>query len=121
MESSKIFRFFTQFHLTELTGQKVRDLPEMLAMLKTVPGSVIYHHTHRFLKNNQHLTHEPQNEFAYWVSHVLQEERLGEKLAALDIIQYGSIRGLRERLILTVEDHVQHTRNLRTAPGGERI
>ena len=37
---------------------------------------------------HQYLSPEPPNDFAYWVSNVLQEDRLGEQLAAIDLIQF---------------------------------
>ena len=115
------FRFFTHVHLTELTGQKVHDLPELVELLRNAPGSCIYHHTHRFLKLHQYLSPEPPNDFAYWVTNVLQEDRLGEQLAAIDIIQFSTIRALRERLIFVIENHMMRSKNFRTAPGGDEL
>ncbi|MFH1378973.1 MAG: DUF5752 family protein [bacterium] len=120
-ESIQPFQFYTHLHLTELTGRKVHDLPELVEILKTAPGSVIYHHTHRFLKQHHYLSPEPPNDFAYWVTNVLQEEILGEQLASIDIIQFQTIRELREKLLAVVEDHLKKSRNLRTAPVGDEL
>lgn len=120
-ETLQPFNFFTHLHLTELTGQKVHDLAELAEVLKTVSGSVIYHHTHRFLKQHQYLSPEPPNDFAYWVTNVLQEDVLGEQLAAIDIVQFSSIRALRDQLINTIENHLKRSHNLRTAPDGDEL
>jgi len=104
------FRFHTRLHLRELTGLKARNLEGLLSHIKSVPGSVIYHHTHHFLQQHQYLTPEPPNDFAYWVTEVLQEKRLGERLASIDICDYGTIRALREKVISTIESYLEKTK-----------
>jgi hypothetical protein len=100
------FRFYTRLHLTELTGLKAAGLVQLARLLKSVPGSSIYFHTHRFLQQHQHLSPEPPNDFAYWVREILGEAELGERLASVDIIEFATIRSLRERLIATVEGYL---------------
>lgn len=101
------FRFVTRLHLTELTGLKASTLEEMVAILIKVPGACIYHHTHRFLQQHQYLSPEPPNDFAYWVANILGETELGEKLASIDVVQFISIRGLREKIIKTIEVYLK--------------
>lgn len=115
------FRFSTSLDLTLLTNRRARDLAELLAHVQAVPGSVIYYHTHHFLVQHQYLSPEPPNDFAYWVTHVLQEDRLGEQLAAIDMIQFRTIRALRERLVTVIEGYLNEQRTLRTAPQGEEF
>ena len=107
------FKFYTQLHIPELTGLKAANLQELLDLIKTVPGSVIYHHTHRFLQQHQYLSPEPPNDFAYWITGILGEEELGELLYSIDTIQYTSIRELRDEIVRTIESYiVQHPRSL---------
>ena len=107
------FKFYTQVSIPELTGLKAANLQELLDLIKTVPGSVIYHHTHRFLQQHQYLSPEPPNDFAYWITGILGEEELGELLYSIDTIQYTSIRELRDEIIRTIENYiVQHPRSL---------
>jgi hypothetical protein len=106
-KASEPFRLCTRLHLSELTGLKASTLNELLELIKTVSGSCIYHHTHRFLQQHQYLSPEPPNDFAYWVSNVLGEAELGEKLASIDIIQYSSVRSLREKIIHVIEEYLQ--------------
>ncbi len=101
------FRFYTRLHLSELTGLKASNLNQLLKLLKEVPGSSIYHHTHRFLQQHQYLSPEPPNDFAYWVTETLGEGELGEKLASIDTIQFSRIRALREKIIKTIEDYLK--------------
>lgn len=98
------FRFFTRLHLTELTGLRASNLNQLLKFIKEVPGSCIYHHTHKFLQQHQLYSPEPPNDFAYWVTGVLGEDELGEKLASVDIMQYSTIRSLRDKIAGTIED-----------------
>jgi hypothetical protein len=115
------FRFQSSLSLTLLTNRRARDLAELLEHLRAVPGSVVYYHTHHFLVQHQYLSPEPPNDFAYWVSQVLQEDRLGEQLAAIDAIQFHTLRALRERLIEVIERHLANAATLRTAPEGDEF
>lgn len=101
------FVFYTRLHLKELTGFKATDLAMLLSLIKTVPGSSIYYHTHHFLQQHQFLSPEPPNDFAYWVREVLGADLLSEKLASIDTVQYHTIRSLREKLAQTIEEHLQ--------------
>ena len=101
------FRFYTRLHLSELTGLKAATLNQLLGLIKEVSGSSIYHHTHRFLEQHQYLSPEPPNDFAYWVSEVLGEDELGERLASIDTVQYSTIRSLREKIAETIEEYLK--------------
>jgi len=115
------FEFHSRLNLTLLTGKSARDLAELLENLKTVPGAVIYHHTHHFLFQHQYLSPEPPNDFAYWVTNILLEERLGEELAAIDVLRFSTIRDLRDALVNTIEHFIETTGQLRAAPPGEEF
>ncbi len=123
MKSKEPFRFSTQVSVPELTGLKAANLQQLLDILKTVPGSVIYYHTHRFLQQHQYLSPEPPNDFAYWVTGVLGEGVLGEELYSIDTIQYTTIRELREEIIRTIEVYLKINPRalLRFATAGEEF
>src|SRR3989338_66211 len=120
--TSEPFRFFTQVHLRELTGLKAKNIKELLYHIKTVPGSVIYHHTHRFLQQHQYLSPEPPNDFAYWVTEALNEVKLGEKLASINTHEFSTIRSLRDKIAEAVEDFLnKKKRPLKEAPEGHEF
>jgi len=121
ISAAQAFQFHTSLNLTLLTNRRARDLAELLEHLRAVPGSVIYYHTHHFLVQHQYLSPEPPNDFAYWVTNVLQEDRLGEELAAIDLITFHTIRALRERIVGVIERFLDARRQLRTAPDGEEF
>ncbi len=103
------FIFHTRLHLSELTGLSASNLEELVSLLKTVNGSAIYHHTHRFLQQHQFLSPEPPNDFAYWVSTILGEIELGERLASIDIVEFSTIRDLRTEIIRVIEDYLKNS------------
>lgn len=107
VKAKQPFRFYTRLHLSELTGLRAATLSQLLSIIRQVSGSCIYHHTHRFLQQHQYLSPEPPNDFAYWVTEVLNEDALGEKLASIDTIQFSTIRTLREKIIKTIEDYLK--------------
>src|SRR6266481_673258 len=115
------FQFYTSLDLTLLTNRSARDLPELLEHLRVVPGSVIYYHTHHFLVQHQYLSPEPPNDFAYWVTNVLQEDELGERLAAIDTVSFDHLRELRDRIVAVIEGYLEPRQALRTAPAGEEF
>jgi hypothetical protein len=112
------FRFVTHLTLTELTGRRARDLLDLLRHLKVVPLSVIYFHTHHFLQQHRTLTPAPPNDFAFWVTHALQEAGLGERLTAIDTAQFTSLAALRDAIVSTIESHLAAAKTLTPAPDG---
>lgn len=99
----KPFRFHTRLYLPVLTGLRARNASELLRHLRSVPDSVIFHHTHHFLQQHQYLSPEPPNDFAYWVKHALNENDLAEKLASINTCEFTNLAALRERIIKVME------------------
>lgn len=110
------FCFCSSLNLTLLTNRRAADLQELLEHLRVVPGSVLYYHTHHSLVQHQFVSPEPPNDFAFWVTHDLQEPRLGEELAAIDMVQFRTIRALRERIIAVIERFLETAVEHRVAP-----
>jgi hypothetical protein len=120
--ASDPFRFYTRLHLTELTGLKASSLEGLAALIKEVPGSCIYHHTHRFFQELQYLGPELSNDFAHWVTMTLGEVRLGEELASIDIVQFPTIDSLRERIASIIDAYMKSSDPARprfAEPGSE--
>lgn len=107
IKAKEPFRFYTRLNLSELTGLHAQNLKELVALIKTVPGSSIYHHTHRFLQQHQYLSPEPPNDFAYWVTEVLGEKELGEGLASIDIVQFNTIHSLRDKIVEMIDVYLK--------------
>lgn len=107
MQAKDAFRFYTRLILSELTGLRASTLKTLAELIRTVPDASIYHHTHRFLQQHQYLSPEPPNDFAYWVSNVLGERELGERLSSIDTMQFNTIAGLREKIAKTIEEYLK--------------
>jgi hypothetical protein len=115
------FRFFSRLTLSALTGQKAGNLEELLDHLRRAPDMVIYQHTHRFLQQHQTLVPEPPNDFAYWVTHTLLDEELGERLAAVDTVRFNTLGALRDNLAATISRALQGSRPRLQAPAGKEF
>lgn len=115
------FYFYSCLELRESTGLKARNIHELVELIKDVPDSVIYYHTHIFLQQHQFVSPEPPNAFAYWVTNALGEDVLGERLSSIDVFRFCSIRSLRERLIKIIEDFLFNAKELRNAPHGKEF
>lgn len=112
------FQFYSSLNLTLLTNRRARDIAELLHHTREMSGAAIYYHTHHFLAQHQYLSPEPPNDFAYWVYDVLQEERLGEQLASIDVVRFRSLSALRDHLVAVMEAFLEASTTLRTAPAG---
>lgn len=119
MQAKDQFRFYTRLILSELTGLSATTLKMLAELVRTVPDASIYHHTHRFLQQHQHLSPEPPNDFAHWVSNVLGEKELGERLASIDTMQFNTIADLREKIAKTIEEYLSEGPDVGTRRAGQ--
>ena len=120
-KATRPFRFYTRLCLKELTGLKASNLVELVNILKEVPDSVIYYHTHSFLEEHHYLTPEPANDFALWVSDELGDDALGEKLASIDTFDFPTIGALRARIEGVIRDYLSKKPDGRTAREGREF
>ena len=105
--SDQPFVFDTELRLVVLTGAKARTLTELRDTLERAPKSSVFFHTHQ-----EYLAHNFQkpvyyNDFAVWVSQALREEALAEKLAAIDLLAFTTIRELHLAILQTIDDYVR--------------
>ncbi len=100
------FKFNTKLDQTLLLGVRANTIEQLLDGVRLAPDSSIYFHTHRFLIQHQYLSPEPPNDFAYWVSNILGDEVLGERLWSVDIVRFSSIHELRQTLIAILDDYL---------------
>lgn len=120
-KASEPFRFHSHLHLHELTGMRASTLKEFVDILKQAPDSMIYYHTHDFLEEQHFLTPSPPNDFAPWVSDVLGDEILAEKLASIDTFSFPSLASLKARMVGVIEEYTGGSTDLRRAPAGREF
>jgi hypothetical protein len=116
------FRFYTERRLVLLTGRRARNLGELLAHLQEVSGASVFYHTH-----HQFLSHHFEkpvfyNDFAQWAARALQEQRLSERLAAVDLLAFTSVRQVREAILEVIRRHLDEAGGLmRQCPPGDEF
>lgn len=113
LEAKEPFFFFTRHNLTYLTGRKAKNLKELLSGIKEASSASIYHHTHHFLQQHEFLSPEPPNDFAYWITNVLADSVLGERVASIDLRDFSRLRDIRLKIAEVIEE------SLRENPGAD--
>lgn len=101
------FRFHTERRLVVLTGRRAKNIRELAQHITEVSGSSIFYHTHYLYLIHHFEKPRFYNDFANWVSQALQEERLAERLAAVDLLSITSIREIREELLAVIHQHLE--------------
>lgn len=100
---SEPFVFKTSIHAVQLTGLRASNLAELYQGLQNVDGSSVYHHTYRHLRTLHFLPNAYRSDFAQWIAENLKEFSYAERMEALDLREYRTIRDLREALLLILE------------------
>jgi len=100
------FVFCTERRLVVLTGRRACNLPRLLAHLAEVGGASIFYHTHDAFLAHHFEKPSFHNDFADWANTSLRQPALAERLAAIDLLAFPSIRELREAIIGVVRAHL---------------
>lgn len=112
------FHFRTTLDQTVLLGRKAKNVHELLEGIEAVPDSSIYYHTHRFLQQHHFLSPEPPNDFAYWISEVINDDRLAEAVASIDVVQFHSLAEVRNAFVRTIRENEDPDGKSRLCPAG---
>ncbi len=122
MNHAEPFHFCTERRLVQLTGQTAHTLSELLSVLREISGSCVFYHTHHQFLSHHFEKPVVYNDFANWVSEALQEDVLAEKLSAIDLLEFTSIRQLREAIVSLIEAHLGKAGGrLRECPRGDEF
>ena len=89
------FQFMTASYITQIEANRATTLKELLESLQGSSDSAIFHHTFQTLGRHHYLTEGFSNDFAQWVLTGLNQPRLAERLASIDIRDYMSIQEVR--------------------------
>ena len=101
------FVFCTEVRLVGLTGRKASNAEQLLEHLTQVSGASVFYHTHYLYLVHHYEKPKSYNDFANWVSQALQDQRLAERLAAIDLLAMTSLREMRESLVAVLCRHIQ--------------
>jgi uncharacterized protein DUF5752 len=122
MNNLEPFIFYTERRLVALTGISARNLDQLLCGLQELPGSTIFFHTHHMYVSRHFETPVFTNDFALWAAEALQEDVLAEKLTAIDLLSFTSLRRLRDEIISVIEGEVGgNGRRVRVCPPGDEF
>ena len=113
MSETQPFVFLGCLELNELLPHEAHDARELLEQLERVPIESVFCHTSASLLHRPVLAEAYPNDFSLWVGTEVRDVRLAERLAGVDAFHAGSMERVREELIATISDHLQH---LGTAP-----
>lgn len=115
------FRFCTTSSLVEITGQKAHHLKDFIKLLKEIDSSCIFYHIHHSFREYTFAPGQYSNDFARWVGEDLEEARLAERLASIDISDFTDLEQLRTKLIEIIEEHLMNAVEIRKAPPGREF
>ena len=88
------------------TGKQDYTLSELRNDLQTVGVDSIYYHFWGGLLQPRFEEREFNNDFAGWVRHNLHDNRLAERLAVIDPMDYKDLEELRRDLLDIIEEHL---------------
>ena len=108
MSPTQPFVFLGCLELNELLPQEAHDARELLDQVAHVPVDSIFCHTSASLLHRPILAEAYPNDFSLWIGSEVRDVRLAERLAAIDAFTAGSMERVREDIIATISDHLQH-------------
>lgn len=106
--SGEPFIFLGCVDLRELLPYEARDARELLEQLGRVPVESLFCHTAAALLHRSVLPAGYPNDFAHWTGAEMRDQRLAERLAAIDPFESRSLDTMRDEMITTISDHLQH-------------
>lgn len=101
---NKPFYFNTSEHLLRIGRERATTLPELLQALRVCPEDSVFQHTFRTLQEHHFIRQGFSNDFAHWSLSACHEPVLAEKLASVDVHEFTSIAGLRQRMVEILDD-----------------
>jgi hypothetical protein len=115
------FYFNSASHLMRIGREKANNLRELLDAIKTCSDASIFQHTFQTLEEHHFILEGFSNDFSHWAFAACNEVELAERLASIDIREFTSISGLRERLVHIIESYMQKNPRAGTRPAMEPL
>jgi hypothetical protein len=112
------FYFYTRLNLVRLLGVNARDPRELLEHIRKVPTSSIYYHTHRFVQEHHYLSPQPPNDFAYWLTNILNTKALGEEFESVNIIDFRDLEEVRAKFVQILRRYLSGRKRLQRCHEG---
>jgi Family of unknown function (DUF5752) len=103
----KPFYFNSSAHLLRIGRERATTLSELLQALRTCSEDSIFQHTFRTLEEHHFIREGFSNDFAHWAFSACNEPGLAERLAGVDVREFTSVEGVRERIVDIVDAYIQ--------------
>jgi len=100
-----VFQFLSSASVEKLTGQKAESLDRLLTLIKTCSDTSLFYHTFSAYMKMREIRLPYNNDFTFWISNSLNEKALAEKIMAIDLSEYHTMKSLRMRLIEIIEEY----------------
>jgi hypothetical protein len=91
------------------TGRRAQTLRELRNILRDVHAGSIYHHFWGTLLRPQSSDREFNNDFASWSFHSIHDNRMAERLAVIDPMDFSDLEGLRQEVIEVIDERLDET------------
>jgi len=101
------FYFNSASHLIRIGRERATTLGEFAEALRKCPDDVIFQHTFQTLQEHHYIREGFSNDFAHWAFAACNEVGLAERLSAIDVREFTSIKTLRDTLVDTVDDYLK--------------
>jgi hypothetical protein len=101
------FHFNSAEHLLRIERERANTVGELLGAIKTCSDGSIFQHTFRTLQEHHFIQEGYSNDFAHWTFFACNENGLAERLSGVDVREFISIQGLRNRLIEIIEEYLR--------------
>jgi hypothetical protein len=101
------FYFNSAASIVRIGRERATNLAEFADILKSCPDDAIFEHTFHTLQEHHYLSEGFTNDFAQWAFSACNEVGLAERLAAVDVREYTSIKALRDALVKIVEEYLE--------------
>ncbi|MDA8088381.1 MAG: DUF5752 family protein [Nitrospiraceae bacterium] len=99
------FEFRECRKIIKATGNKARNLAELMELIRSASDASIYHHTQEYFFKG-HIV-EYTNDFAQWAGSVLEARVLSENLSNIDPFRQASAEGLRGELANSISRYLE--------------
>lgn len=112
------FRFIASLPLIGLTGRSAANVVELLGQLRGATDAMLSYQTYHYHREYPWLGPRYPSRIAYWVSEVLRERALGERLAMIDLRTTAGFADLREQFVSMIDAYLNGKPTVRDAPPG---
>ena len=119
--ASPPFRFMDCAITILSLGRSAQNLRELRDRIAEAPVQSLSHHFYESLLRPAFDDPEYRNDFALWARRHLHDDRLAERLGAIDPLEYDDMEQLRQHLLDVIEDRLAETAIVPAAASGREF